>query len=117
TEDVEELQNVELTSNTLSRLNVTGQHEIVVETSSWAAEFEPPVLPVDAVEGESHDDDEETAKTRALSVDEAAADAVIELDAVDLAQPSEALHTLADAESPSDTVRQPKLSVEDDADD
>ena len=116
TEDVEELQNVELTSNTLSRLNVTGQHEIVVETSSWAAEFEPPVLPVDAVEGESHGD-EETAKTRALSVDEAAADAVIELDAVDLAQPSETLHTLADAESPSDTVRQPKLSVEDDADD
>ncbi len=111
TEDVDELQNLELTSNTLSRLNVTAQHEIVVETSSWAAEFEPPVLPIDSIESEPASDEGQTVKTPALPVDDDAADAVIELDAIDLSDPSETVPTLNDGEAPTDTVRQPKLSA------
>ncbi len=114
TQDIERLgddtlQNVELTSNTLSRLSVSGRHEIVVETSPWAAEFEPPTLPADSAV--AMPGSEETMRTAAVAVDDAAADGFIELDATQLAQAPEPEHEYSNAEMPSDTVRQPKLSL------
>ena len=110
-----EVQDVEITSNTLARLIVTGRDDIVVETAAWAAEFEAPMLaeasPLEITQSVA--DEGQTVQRPALKLEEptaAAPEEEIEISAEDFAQDF-VEHEYLDGEAPSDTVRQPKLSV------
>ena len=116
---VADTQNVELTSNTLARLSVTGLREIVVDTAPWAAEFEP-VSPEESNEieltaqemlgEETIGADSQTIRSPALSIE----GPLFEAQPADTAEQDST--SAADFEhefgvSETDTVRSPKLAV------
>jgi chemotaxis protein histidine kinase CheA/CheY-like chemotaxis protein len=60
---VDEADNIDFTSRSLLQLNEPLPDEasdIIIETAAWAAEFEPPVLPVEASHAVNRDDAETT---------------------------------------------------------
>jgi chemosensory pili system protein ChpA (sensor histidine kinase/response regulator) len=122
TEDVDtfgdDVSDLELTSNTLARLDVSDDGETVVEGAQWAAELEVTMTPSESTEPtalvENLDDD--TQRTPAPAFEESLDEEAIEIGAEDFANDLDATrvrpieHEFTDIELTSDTVRKPHLS-------